>query len=74
MLPERVYNQSIMALYKADMLIVIGTSLTVQPACSMINMFEGKYLVIINKDKTSFDSKANLVINDSLNNVFSKLK
>lgn len=73
MLPERAYNQSILELYNADMLIVIGTSLTVHPACSMINVFQGKYLVIINKDETSFDNRATLVINDSLKNVFSKL-
>lgn len=74
MLPEYDYNQSILSISKADMLLVIGTSLTVQPACSMLNLFNGKYLVIINKDKTPYDSKADLVINDSLKNVFSKLR
>lgn len=73
-LPDASYNQSLLAINKADMLLVIGTSLTVQPACGMINVFEGKYLVIINKDKTPYDNKADLVINDNLKNVFSKLK
>jgi len=70
MLPEREYNQSLLSMSKADMLIVIGTSLTVSPASDMINVFNGKYLVIINKDKTPYDTKANLVINDSLDNIF----
>lgn len=74
MLPERVYNQSLFEIHNADMLIVIGTSLTVHPAAGIIDFFKGKYLVIINNDKTPYDSKANLVINDSLSNVFSKLK
>ena len=74
MLPERAYNQSLLEIHNADMLIVIGTSLTVHPAASMLDMFNGKYLAIINKEKTPYDKKANLVINDSLSNVFSKLK
>ena len=67
-------NYAIKMLREADLLIVIGTSLTVYPASSFIHYYGGKNLVIINKDKTSFDSMANLVIHDSLGNIFSKLK
>ena len=74
MLPEKEYILSKNAINNADMLIVIGSSLTVYPASGLINLFHGKYLVIINLDKTSFDDKADLVINDKLSNVFSKLK
>ena len=74
MLPERAYNQSLLEIHNADMLIVIGTSLSVHPAAGMIDIFDGKYLVIINKQQTPYDKKANLVINDSLKNVFNKLK
>ena len=74
MLPSKEYNSSLLAINKADMLIIVGTSLTVYPACEMINLFHGKYLVIINKDKTQYDNKANLVIHDKLGNVFDKLK
>ena len=73
MLPEFQYNKSLLAINKAEMLIVLGTSLTVEPTAGMINLFDGKNLVIINKEKTSYDNKANLVINDNLNEVFSKL-
>lgn len=65
-LPSYDFEEGIKAISKADMLIVAGSSLTVYPAASMLNYFKGKYLVIINNDKTSFDSKANLVINDNL--------
>ena len=51
------------------MLIVLGSSLTVYPASGMIDSFQGKYLVIINNDKTPYDYKANLVINDNLSKV-----
>ena len=73
MLPERAYNESLKAISTADMLIVAGTSLTVYPASGMVNLFNGKYLVIINKDKTTLDTRANLVINRNLKEVFEKL-
>ena len=58
----------------ADLMLVIGTSLTVYPAADLINFFNGKSLVIINRDTTSFDNRADLVINKDLGEVFKKLK
>ena len=59
---------------KADLLLVAGTSLTVEPAASLIRYFRGDNLVIINEDPTPYDSYAKLVINKPLKEVFSKLK
>ena len=73
MLPDKEYNNSIKAISKCDMLMVLGTSLTVYPASDLVNYFRGKYLVIINKDSTNYDYMADLVIHDSLKNIFSKL-
>ena len=73
-LDENMIIKAIDAIKNCDLLIVAGTSLVVYPAASFINYYRGNNLVIINKDITSFDKKANLVINDSLGNVFSKLK
>ena len=73
MLPEDEYNNSIKAISKCDMLMVLGTSLTVFPASDLINYFSGKYLVIINIDETNYDYKADLVIHDSLGNVFNAI-
>lgn len=73
MLPEDEYNNSIEYISKCDMLMILGTSLTVFPASDLINYFRGKYLVIINKGFTNYDYKADLVIHDSLKDVFSKL-
>lgn len=72
-LDDETVNNSIRAIMNADMLIVAGTSLTVQPAAGLINFYKGKKLVLINKDETLYDSKANLVINDNLGNIFSKI-
>ena len=74
MLPEEEFNKSINAIENADMLMILGSSLTVYPAAGLVNYFKGKYLVIINLDETPYDDKANLVIHDKLFNVFSKLK
>ena len=72
-LPEKEFQDSIKAISKADMLIVAGSSLTVYPASSMIDYFHGKYLVILNNDKTPYDNIANLVINDELKKVSQEL-
>lgn len=60
------FDRSIDYISSADMLIVMGSSLTVYPAASLINYFHGKYLVVINNDSTSADTKASLVINDNI--------
>lgn len=70
MLDDIIVSKSINAIKKADVLIIGGTSLTVYPANSLIYHFNGKELVLINKDSTQMDNMANLVINDSLGNVF----
>ena len=72
-LDESTLYGSIHHIQNADLMIVAGTSLTVQPASSLINYFRGKHLVLINKDKTMYDNKADLVINETLGNVFKEV-
>lgn len=72
-LPQDAFRKSIEAIEKADMLLVLGSSLVVYPAAGLIDYFNGKYLVIINKDKTSYDNDATLVINENLSKVFKEL-
>lgn len=69
-LDNDVIEGAIDAIAKAQVLIVGGTSLTVYPAAGLINYFKGKHLILINKQHTSFDEKADLVINESLGEVF----
>lgn len=55
---------------EAEVLIVGGTSLIVQPAASLIDYYQGDKLVIINKEETPYDSRVNLIIKESLGKVF----
>ena len=73
-LDEDIITNAIKYISHCDLLIVAGTSLTVYPASGFINYFKGKNLVIINKMTTSFDNKADLVINDDIEKVFKTLK
>ncbi len=73
-LDDNVVEGAIKAISNCDLLIVAGSSLSVYPASSYIRFFKGKYLVIINNDTTDYDYMANLVINDKIGNVFSRLK
>lgn len=73
-LDDKTVNSAVKAISRADTLIIGGTSLAVYPAAGFIDFFNGKNLVIINKASTPADSRANLVINDSIGKVFSQLK
>jgi len=58
----------------ADTLIVAGTSLSVEPAASFIEDFRGKHLVVINKEPTPADEKAELLIRGDVAEVFERLQ
>ena len=60
---------AIRAIEAADALIIGGTSLAVYPAAGLIRYFRGKHLVLINKQPTPYDGKADLVIHDAIGKV-----
>lgn len=68
-----VINKSIEHIKQAEVLIVGGTSLVVYPAAGLIDYFKGKKLILINKSSTTYDSSADIVINDSIGNVLSSV-
>lgn len=65
-LDEDCINRAINAISEADMLIIGGTSLAVQPAAGLIRFFNGRRLAVINKTPTSADDEADIVINASI--------
>ena len=72
-LDEEIVEKAIKAIEEADVLIIGGTSLIVYPAAGLIDYYKGDKLVLINKTMTIRDSRADLVINDSLGKVFSEI-
>lgn len=72
-LDQNTIEKSVQAIAGADLLIVAGTSLTVYPAAGLINYYRGHRLVLINRDATPYDSRADLVLHASLGDVFSHL-
>ena len=73
-LDEDTITRSINAIMTCDTLIIIGTSLRVYPAAGFIRYFRGRYLVVINKDATSYDSNCDLVFNEDVINVIKNIK
>ena len=72
-LDQGVMTGAIRAIMRADTLIVAGTSLAVYPAAGLIDYFGGRNLVIVNRDPTPADRRANLVINAKIGEVFARV-
>jgi NAD-dependent deacetylase len=68
------HNEAHDLLDRADLLIVLGTSLNVYPAAFFVEKFAPfGNIVIINKEKTKKDGLATLCINEELSEVFKEL-
>ena len=67
-------QQAVEHISQADLLIVAGTSLVVYPAAGLLDYFQGRHLVLINKTETAKDSRADLVIHDSIGKVMRQLR
>ena len=72
-LNEMDIMKAIAQISNCEVLIVAGTSLVVYPAASFIEYFQGKHLVLINKDPTPADQKADLVTHQKVGELFSLL-
>ena len=68
-LNQDVLRQAVYEIASADLLIVGGTSLNVYPAAGLVDYYEGNRLVLINKDETPMDHKADLIIHDAIGEV-----
>ena len=72
-LDNDVIAGAVKAIADADVLIIGGTSLVVYPAAGLIDYYRGDKLVLVNKSETSRDSRADIVIHDSIGMVFDQL-
>ena len=73
-LPKYVCIGARREIARADTLIVAGTSLAVEPAASFLEDFQGKHLVIVNREETPADARADLVIHEDVEKVFRELE
>ncbi len=73
-LNDSIVTGAVNAIAKADTLIIGGTSLVVYPAAGLVRYFQGKNLVIINLAPTDYDRNADLLIEEKIGEVFSKIK
>lgn len=73
-LDQKTMEAAVLAVSRADMLIVGGTSLVVYPAAGLINYYQGNKLVLINRDETPYDRRADLVIHDSIGKVLGEIE
>lgn len=72
-LKEEDINAAVNAMMHADLLIIIGSSLVVNPAASLPYYYRGNNLVIINKEPTPLDSRATLIIRDPVEDFIDKI-
>lgn len=72
-LDEMTIQYALSAIMTAEVMIVIGTSLKVYPAAGFIRYFKGKYLILINKEKTDYDQNCDLVFNEDVIEVIKKI-
>lgn len=73
-LDEKTFTGALNAIADADTLIVAGTSLTVYPAAGFLQYFTGKHLVLINRDATPYDEKADLLFRENVGELLDKIK
>ena len=62
-------SKAVMYIKKADMLIIGGTSLTVYPAAGLVDYYSGSRLVLINRDVTPLDNRADLAIKGKIGEI-----
>lgn len=72
-LDDSTVTGALNAIQSADTLIIAGTSLTVYPAAGFISYFKGGNIVLINRDETPFDNKANLVFHEKVGELLDKI-
>lgn len=68
-LDQQILRKAVSYISNADVLIIGGTSLTVYPAAGLVDYYNGRKLVLINKSVTPMDSRADLVISGPIGEI-----
>ena len=72
-LDRETLERAVSYIRQADILIVGGTSLVVYPAAGLIDYYNGKKLVMVNKSVTPKDAGADLLVQGSIGEIFSRI-
>ena len=72
-LDQNTIAKSIDAISKADVLIISGTTLVVQPAASFINYYRGNKMILINLSEVPNEDRIDYVVHCKAGEVFTKL-
>ena len=72
-LNQKTLTDAIRYISEADVLIAGGTSLAVYPAAGLLDYYKGNKLVLVNKTPTPKDSMADLIVQGSIGEIFSRL-
>lgn len=73
-LDDATVRGALRVISQADVLIMAGTSLTVYPAAGFLDAFSGRHLILINRDPTPADGRAELVIHDKVGEVLDAVR
>ena len=65
---------AVLAISRADMLIIGGTSLAVYPAAGLIRYYQGNRLVLINKSPTPYAATADLILSGPIGEILGAVK
>lgn len=71
-LPQDAWHNAVGRTEKADLFIIVGSSMTVLPAGYLPGYFKGKRMVVINRDATQWDY-CSLVFHEDICDVFDKI-
>lgn len=73
-LDVHVMTKAMIAISEADLLIVAGTSLVVYPAASFLNYFQGRELILIDRNPEKEDERADLVLHQNVGELFGGIR
>jgi len=72
-LDGRTLEEAVRQLERADLLLVGGTSLVVWPAAGLLQYYGGKRLVLLNRDPTPADGRADLIFREPIGQVLAQV-
>lgn len=72
-LPQVAFSQAIEAIASCDTFIVGGTSLVVYPAAGLLNYYRGDRMILINREATPADNRADYVLHGDISEILPAL-